>query len=158
MYWSLIQRLRDRAETAGLRFGDVERHAFHKKALGVAKSSKDFTNDDIDEIKRTALGILEPGNLEAQQRGPEQRLLRNVEARAECLGLIERLGIGQGYDADKADFLRKAYLDGIVKNITRGEHVDFQTLKDRPANHILNTLRNRLASHQAKQEAQGVPF
>lgn len=158
MYWSLIQRLRDVAEAKGLKFGDVERHAFHKKALGVSKSSKDFTNADLDKIKAHALSILEPGNLTAQIRAQEQRFLRNNEARKECLHLVADLGIGQGYDQERAEFLQRSYLDGIVKNITHARHVDFQTVDDRTANHILNTLRNRVRAHRRKLEDAGVPF
>lgn len=158
MYWSLIQRLRDFTEAKGLKFGDEQRHAFHKKALGASKSSKDFTNADLDRIKAHALAILEPDNLAAQIRAQEQRFLRNYEARKECLHLVADLGIGAGCDDDRAAFVRRSYLDGIVKNITRGEHVDYQTLPDRTANHILHTLRNRVRAHRRKLEEAGVPF
>lgn len=158
MYWSLIQRLRDVAEAKGLKFGDVERHAFHKKALGVSKSSKDFTNADLDKIKAHALAILEPDNLAAQLRAQEQPMLRNLEARKECLELIDKLGIGRDSTIDRTSHLQRSYLDAIVKNITKGKHVDFQTLDDRTANHVLRTLRNRVWAQMKKQEEAGVPF
>lgn len=158
MYWSLIQRLRDVAESKGLKFGDVERHAFHKKALGIAKSSKDFTNADLDKIKAHALAILEPDNLAAQLRAQDQPKMRRIDVQTKCLQLIEEMGIGRDSTEDRSRFLRSQYLDGIVKNITRGEHVSFTTCDDRVANNILQTLQRRIMAHRRKAEEQGVPF
>jgi hypothetical protein len=155
MYWSLIQRLRDVAEGKGLKFGDVERHAFHRKALGVAKSSKDFTNADLDKIKAHALAILEPDNLAAQLKVQDQGELRRVEARARCMNILEELGIGEGHDMTKAEWLRGSYLDGLVKKVMP-PHVSFEALTDKQANVVLGILVRRVLSHRRKLES--VPF
>jgi hypothetical protein len=157
LYFREWGRVRDVRKSAGLPCGDVERHALHKKALGVAKSSKDFTNADLDKVLAAMRAITEPGNLTAQLRALDQQALRNNEARNACLALLVELGIGEGEHEDKAHFLRKAYLDGIVRKITRGEHIDYQTLPDKQANAILHTLRMRRMSQQKAQEKHRVP-
>lgn len=153
MYFSLWGRVRDVLKARGLPHGDVQRHALHKKALGAMKSSKDFTNADLDKVKAAMLAIVEPGNLTAQLKALDQPALRNVEARAKCFELLVELGIGKGYEFDHAENTRRAYLDSIVRKLTKGAHIDFQTLPDREANAILHTLNmRRLAQKRAAQK------
>lgn len=157
LYFREVGRVRDVLKSRGLPFGDVQRHALHLKALGVRKSSKDFTNADLDKVLAALRAIIEPGNLTAQLRALDQPALRNVEARAKCFELLVELGIGKGYDADHADNLRRAYLDTIVKNMTKGAHIDFQTLPDREANAVLRTLQMRRIAQKKAAAKHATP-
>ena len=151
LYFREVGRARDVLKAKGLPFGDVQRHALHKKALGATKSSKDFTNGDLDKVLAALRAIIDPGDLRAQLHALDQPEVRNLEARKACFDLLVDLGVGVGHDSIRAEFLRKSYLDGIVKRITKGAHVDFQTLSDREANAILHTLRMRqIAQQKAK--------
>jgi hypothetical protein len=154
LYFREVGRVRDVLKAKGLPFGDVQRHALHKKALGVAKSSKDFTNADLDKVLAALKAISEPGNLTAQMRAMEQPQLRRLDAQTACLKLLDELGIGRDSTQERTDFIQRAYLDGIAKRFTHGAHICFNTLDDRTANAILHTLRMRVLSRQrAKDKA-----
>jgi hypothetical protein len=157
LYFREVGIVRDVMKAKGLPFGDVQRHALHKKALGQVKSSKDFTNADLDKVLGALRAISRPDDLGAQLRQLDQQELRNHEARKASLDLLVELGIGKGEDEDKALFLRKSYLDGIVKKITRGAHIDFQSLPDRQANAILHTLRLRRLAQQKAAAKHATP-
>lgn len=153
LYFREWGRVRDVLKGKGLPHGDVARHALHLKAIGERKSSKDFTNADLDKVLAACRAITEPGNLTAQLRALDQPALRNVEARAKCFALLVELGIGKGLEPDHADNTRRAYLDAIVRKLTKGAHIDFQTLPDQQANAILHTLQmRRLAQKRAAQK------
>ncbi len=51
---------------------DAKRHELHIKALGGRKSSKDFTNADLDKVIATFRAIYDGGNFDAQMRQQEQ--------------------------------------------------------------------------------------
>ena len=154
LYFRQWGRVRDVFKAKGLPCGDVERHKFHLKALGVRKSSKDFTNADLDKVLAAFRTITDPGDLKAQLRAMEQPVLRNAEARKKCMELLEQLGIGCDSTIERTEFIRGAYLDGIAKRLTHGAHINFSTCDDRTANAILHTLRMRaLARQRAKEKA-----
>lgn len=147
-------RVRDVLKGQGRPCGDMERHKLHEKALGKKKSSKDFTNADLDKVLGVFRAITEPGNLKAQLHAIDQPELRNLEAQKACLALLVDLGIGKDEsDPIRADWLRQSYLDGIVARITRRAKLNFSQLGDKDANAILHTLRmRRLAQQQAAQK------
>jgi hypothetical protein len=134
-----------------------KRHELHKKALGTDKSSKGFTNADLDRVLAAFYAITRPADLTAQLRQIDQPELRMAEARKACMEILAEIGIGAGHDAIKADFLRRSYLDAITKNITRGAQVDFQGLSDRQANHVLHTLRLRLLAQKQAAKKHATP-
>lgn len=140
------------------KLADAKRHELHQKALGYRKSSKDFTNAEFDKVLGVFRAITRPDDLSAQLRQMDQPELRMQEARSACLQLLVDLGIGKDHDASQGDFVRRQYLDGIVKKITRGAQVDFQGLGDRQANAILHTLRMRLLSRERAMAKANVPF
>lgn len=157
LYFREWGRVRDVQKAKGLPCGDVQRHALHQRALGTMKSSKDFTNADLDKVLAAMRAITEPGNLNAQLRALDQPELRNVEARQACMALLVQLGIGKGEDMIKADWLRGSYLDGIVKRITKGAKLNYSDLTDRDANAILHTLRMRLLAQQQAARKHATP-
>ena len=58
-----------------------DRHDLHVKALGLDKSSKDFTNEDFDRVLAEFRAISQPDNLAAQLRQqdqPRRRLLYTI--------------------------------------------------------------------------------
>lgn len=152
LYFREWGRVRDVLKGQGRPHGDMERHKLHEKALGQKKSSKDFTNADLDKVLAAMRAITEPGNLTNQLKALDQPARRNAEARAKCFELLVELEIGKGYESDHAENIRRAYLDAIVRRITKGVHIDFQTLPDREANAILHTLEmRRIAQRRAAQ-------
>lgn len=162
LYFREWGRVRDVLKAKGLPHGDVERHKLHLKALGERRSSKDFTNADLDKVLAAFRAITEPGNLTPQMRALEQPQYRNVEARARCMEILDDLEIGRDSTIERSEFIRGAYLDGIVKRLTHGKHINFSTCDDRTANAILRTLQLRLLSRQRAKEkvmaAKNCPF
>lgn len=152
LYFREWGRVRDVLKAKGLPCGDVERHKLHLKALGARKSSKDFTNADLDKVLAAFKAITEPGNLTAQMRAMEQPQLRRLDAQTACLQLLDELAIGRDSTEERTDFIQRAYLDGIAKRFTHGAHVCFNTVDDRTANAILHTLRMRALSRQRAKE------
>lgn len=156
LYFREWGRVRDVQKAKGLPCGDVERHKLHLKALGVMKSSKDFTNADLDKVLAAMRAITEPGNLNAQLRALDQPELRLLDAQKACLALLVDLGIGEGEsDTIRADWLRQSYLDGIVKRISG--KLNFSELTDRQANHILHTLQMRRLAQQRAADKHKTP-
>lgn len=154
LYFREWGRVRDVLKAKGLSCGDVERHKLHQKALGERKSSKEFTNADLDKVLAAMKAITEPGNLTAQMRAMEQPQLRRIDAQTACLRLLDELGVGRDSTEERTRFIQGAYLDGIAKRFTHGRAVSYSELNDREANAILHTLRMRALSRQrAKDKA-----
>jgi hypothetical protein len=63
---------------------DAMRHELHKKALGADKSTKAFTNGDLDKVMAAFRAIHDGGNLNAQMDAEDQpeRRRGKIEARA----------------------------------------------------------------------------
>lgn len=87
LYWREWARVRDMLRTRGKSVGQSEdyRHELTRRALGVAKSSRDFTNAEFDKVLARLRAEADPANLEAQlavQESPERRrgfLLQKAE-------------------------------------------------------------------------------
>lgn len=58
------------------RFPDIDRHDLHIRALGSDKSSKAFTNSDLDKILAAFKALTEPASLDAQLRQAKQDRVR----------------------------------------------------------------------------------
>ena len=165
MYWSLMGRLRDVYKAKGLPFGDVQRHAFHKKALGYMKSHTAFNNHEIDKVKADILAIVEPDNLTNQLRALDQPELRRDDAWRKVYAICEELRIANGYAYDDNDLLnrRVAYIDGIVSKVIKGKK-RWDQLDDREANVVLGIMQRRQmyqrrsAAKHATPDPDRVPF
>lgn len=55
-----------------------DRHDLHRQALGEDKSSKEFTNDDLDDVIAEFKAYSEPANLQEQLRLQNGRRLRRI--------------------------------------------------------------------------------
>lgn len=139
MYFSLIGRVRDVYKGKGLAFGDVQRHALHQKALGVMKSSKDFTNVDLDKVKATILAIVEPGNLTAQLNQLDQPERRLGKLQASCWGIVHQ--IPKIKDSHDPQYNAEHYLDTIARSLTGRV---FEKLDEKDVARVLGILRHRL--------------
>ncbi|HYE32524.1 MAG TPA: hypothetical protein VEH27_13925 [Methylomirabilota bacterium] len=72
----------------------MDRHALHTQALGKAKSSKAFTNADLDKVLAAFRAVSEPHNLNAQVRQLEQPKKRQLYAIREHLQELAALDVG----------------------------------------------------------------
>jgi len=158
MYWSLLSRLRDVRKAQGLGWTDSDRHAFHKKVLGVMKSSKALTNGDLDKIKAAILAIVEPDNLVNQLRALDQPELRRAEAQVKAMEICEELQIGNRYAYDEHDLhsRRLAYLDGLVVKIYPAKKWWHQ-LDDKEANVVLGIMQRRMFAVRRRRQKEATP-
>ncbi len=88
---------------------DAKRHELHRKALGLDKSSKEFSNADLDAVLAVFRAVWDGGNLDAQLRQldmPERRAANAVQ-RIQSLKLS--LGLKPG--------LESGYVQGIARNL-----------------------------------------
>lgn len=166
MYFSIWGRVRDVYKAKGLPCGDVQRHALHLRALGYRKSSKDFTNAELDKVKGAMMAIVEPDNLNAQLRALDQPELRKLEVWNKLAAICEDLKIGNRYAYDEHDLLhrRLAYLDGIIAKVIKTTK-RWDQLDDREANVLLGIMQRRQmfqarsrAKHATPAEDESVPF
>jgi len=88
---------------------DAKRHELHRRALGVMKSSKDFTNADLDKVLGVFRAITQPGNLEAQLRQLDQAEKRFSALLDRARDLASRCVSKPG--------LEGRYLDGMALKI-----------------------------------------
>jgi hypothetical protein len=112
MYWAEWARLRDVLRSRGQSLAQVEehRHELHRRALGVAKSSKAFTNSDLDKVLARIRAEIDPANLDAQlalQDSPDRRRER---LEANLCRLAEACGIEGGPNGIAGYF--KRFLNG----------------------------------------------
>jgi hypothetical protein len=69
---------------------DADRHDLHHQALGAPKSSKEFTNRDLDLVLGVFRAISDPGSLKPQLRQENQeraRLEHRLSEITQCLGV-----------------------------------------------------------------------
>lgn len=94
---------------------DAKRHALHVKALGKDKSSKAFTNDDLDKVIAVFKAVHDGGNLNAQLAQLDQPAQRReaLEARLMKAGAV----FITGENKDHQEWKIIAYAGGIVTNL-----------------------------------------
>jgi hypothetical protein len=117
-YWWLFGPVREFLKGKGFTAKQIEdrRHALHRKALGADKSSKDFTDDDFDKVKRTFRAEWDGGNLNAQlaaEDEPEQRKQAITEQCFDATGDMHALGDGR-LSTRKACL---GYIAGTARNV-----------------------------------------
>lgn len=157
MYWGEWARLRDVLVSRGKTHTQVEehRHALTVRALGVAKSSKAFSNADLDRVLARIRAEREPANLDAQlalEDSPEKR-------RAYLLDRLDRACwamYADGGDNRMAQpETRLRYIAGTARNVI-GKDPDDCT--DAELGKVLGCLEARVARLQAKRGAGANPF
>lgn len=95
MYWAEWSKLRDVLRARGVGAADIEarRGALTVRALGAAKSSKAFTNADLDRVIAAIKAETQPADLNAQLRQIDQPENRRAAAftrlRTACTSLAE---------------------------------------------------------------------
>ncbi|HEY1791530.1 MAG TPA: phage protein GemA/Gp16 family protein [Opitutaceae bacterium] len=137
LYWREWALTRDwyRAHGKSASQTDDMRHALHERALGHSKSSKDFTNPDLDKILATFRAVHDGGNLEAQLRAEEQPAMRKqaliANVREVVTGIVDRPGN------------ENAYLNGLAKRVFRV--MTYQELDEAQLTQLRGILFARLA-------------
>ncbi|MBI5770791.1 MAG: hypothetical protein HZA93_23645 [Verrucomicrobia bacterium] len=124
-YWWLFGPVRDVLRSRGFTDKQIEerRHLLHRKALGADKSSKDFTDDDLDKVKAAFRAEWDGGNLNAQLDAldePAERRQALLDACAEAVADMFALGDGR-LEHDKA---RRGYIAGAARNVIKKELAD----------------------------------
>ncbi len=135
-----------------------KRHQLHKQALGMDKSSKDFTNADLDKVLAAFYAITRPADLNAQLRQLDQPELRRQEYWARVLDILIELRIGNSRAYDEDDLLnrRVAYVDGLVKKVIKGRE-RWDQLDDKQANIVLGIMQRRMKYQRAAAARHAPP-
>jgi hypothetical protein len=115
---------------------DAKRHALHVKALGVAKSSKKFTNADLDKVLAVFRAVSDGGNLDAQLDLLEQDKKRAALVLSRLAVLRVHLGLEPGRES--------AYVAGIAKKLFGPEAQQYQHLSDVQLAQLEGTVVRRL--------------
>lgn len=158
MYFSLWGRVRDTYKARGLPCGDVQRHALHLKALGIRKSSKDFSNADLDKVKAAMLAIVEPDNLTNQLRALDQPDQRRDEVWKKLYAICEQLRIGNKYAWDEHDLYQRrlVYINGLVAKVIKPKTL-WTELTDKEANVLLGIMQRRLFAVARRRKKEATP-
>lgn len=110
---------------------DAKRHALHKQALGHDKSSKEFTNPDLDKVLAAFQAVHDGGNLNAQLRQIDQPEARGRALHARIASLAEACGIEGGIEG----------LEGYLKNFMHGR--PYARLSERELQQVAGILERR---------------
>jgi hypothetical protein len=91
---------------------DNKRHELHKRALGRDKSSKDFTNADLDKVLAVFRAVHDGGNLEAQLAALDQPENRRLAMVRRCEAAARSFITGETEEQWRHNL--RAYLDGTA--------------------------------------------
>lgn len=159
MYWAEWAKLRDVLRAKGKSLSQIEdyRHELTVRALGAAKSSKKFTNVDLDRVLARIRAEREPGNLDAQlalQESPEKRRAYLLARCDECCS--EMWSQGSDTRLIKSDS-RARYIAGTARNVIGKEIADCTAEE---ISKVLGCLEARLRRLLANKpvEIDGNPF
>lgn len=135
---------------------DNKRHELHRRALGRDKSSKDFTNADLDKVLAAFRAVYDGGNLDAQLAAleqPENRRLAMVRrceaaARSFITGATEE-EVGRGV---------RVYLDGTAERMfgVAFVHLDHGQQGNAQLAKVMGVLERTARVRKAKAKAE--PF
>lgn len=122
-YFAEWGKLRDVLRAKDWKNADIEqqRHEVTRRALGVRKSSKDFTNVDLDKVLARIAAEREPDNFEAQmalQDSPDKRRAAALEACSRACWEIYGHGGNNGFAKSEA---RERYIAGVARNVIKKE-------------------------------------
>lgn len=127
---------------------DAKRHALHRTALGEDKSSKDFSNRDLDAVLAAFRAVHDGGNLDAQLDQLDQPAHRRAVLLEQCIdaaGEMHRLGDARLREREA----RIGYVRGTAKNVVRKEPAD---CSDAELGKVLGCLRRRAAVMRKKNQ------
>jgi hypothetical protein len=91
LYFTEWQKAKKAACQSGSDLKESDRHTLHIRALGQDKSSKDFTNEDLDKVLAEFRAISRPTSLNSQLRQIEQprtRLLKKIVHLFNCVSVF----------------------------------------------------------------------
>lgn len=94
---------------------DAKRHALHVKALGRDKSSKDFTNADLDKVIAAFKAVHDGGNLDAQLAQLDQPEKRREMLTSRLMAAGAKFITGES--KDHVEWKVIAYAGGIVTKL-----------------------------------------
>lgn len=149
MYWAEWARLRDMLRARGHTVAQVEeyRHNLTRRALGVLKSSKDFTNADFDRVLARLKAESDPANLDAQlslQDSPDRRRAYLLHRLSECCAELFTVG---GDERLREPAAREGYIRGTARNVCKHE---LEQCTDADLGKVLGCLEARLRRLVAK--------
>jgi hypothetical protein len=149
MYWAEWGQLRDVLRARGKSGAQIEdyRHALTRRALGAAKSSKSFTNADLDKVLARIKAEREPGNLDAQlalQESPERRRAYLLAKADEVCGRMWSHGGDLRLSSPEA---REGYIRSTARNVCHREIAD---CSDAELGKVIGCLEARLRRLEAE--------
>lgn len=114
LYFFEWGRVRDHYRGKGLdpKQADAKRHELHRRALGRDKSSKDFSNAELDRVIAVFRAVYDGGNLEAQLAQLDQPENRRQAMIKRCHAAVG--SFIEGKDAEARARNLAAYLDGTA--------------------------------------------
>lgn len=148
-YWWEWSRCREFYAGKGLTLGQTEiaRHDLHRKALGRNKSSKEFSNADLDKVIAAFRAVWDAANLNAQLRQLDQPEHRLQATRQRIAELASQCGVKHG----------EAGLEAYFANWFRGRR--YESLTERELQQLAGILQRRLAQLKpAAPAAVEAPF
>lgn len=130
---------------------DAKRHELHRRALGLDKSSKDFTNAELDKVIAVFRAVYDGGNLDAQLaqlEQPENRRLRMIQR---C-----RAAAGSFIKPE----LITAYLDGTADRMfgVPFAHLDHGQPGNAQLGKVMGALERTARVRREKAKADNEPF
>ncbi len=116
LYFREVGLWRKARIAAGLGASDSDRHTLHARALGFHKSSKHFTNLDLDKVLGALRAISRPADLNAQLRVEANEDERKAAALAKCEAACYQL-YSLGDDRLRYPENRERYTAGVCRRI-----------------------------------------
>lgn len=147
-----------RAKGLTAKQADAKRHELHKRALGRDKSSKDFTNAELDKVIAAFQAAYDGGNLEAQLAQldqPESRRLRMIKR---CETAARSFITGESEEKIAANV--RAYLDGTADRMfgVAFVHLDRDQDGNGQLAKVMGALERTARVRKAKAKAENEPF
>lgn len=131
---------------------DAKRHALHAKALGRDKSSKDFTNADLDKVIAAFRAISDGGNLDAQLAQIDQPEERRKWIIGRCWRAMGTFITGE--NENKRQFACEAYINGTAQRMFSRR---YDALSDTQLAQVMGALERTARVRKAKREHAADP-
>ena len=135
---------------------DHKRHDLHRRALGRDKSSKDFSNAELDKVIAVFRAVYDGGNLDAQLAQLDQLEFRRTSLIKRCHAAAGSFIEGADDEA-KARNLR-AYLDGTADRMfgVAFVHLDRDQEGDAQLRKVMGALERtaRIRKEKARLERE----
>lgn len=143
MYFAEFGKLRDVLRARGWASAKIEAHRAELtfKALGRAKSSKQFTNGDLDKVLAVIKAATAPADFDAQMRLQDSPEKRHELLIARIWALSKRVGLTPDNES--------RYVDGISQRMFGKQ---YQHLDERGLQQIEGILRRRLKQQRLTVE------